>query len=216
MKKIIITLIGIITTIVLFLFVPISSIQTSILSNNAIAYDQPFPSIAHGFTLSQPFVAQYDYIDSLKIYIREMNCDTKQGYLLACILDDKQTTIYQNKLALSEITNFGWQTILSDLNLSSDKVYYLTLNTIDALDDGPTIAFYTDIHAASKEELNQTLTYATFPVENASLKLSFEYKVPISKFDSLCYYIFMVFIITFICSNLYECITKCQQTEPCT
>ncbi len=214
MKKLLI-LIGLLATIVFFYAVPTQSIKTSVLSENAIAYDQPFPSIAHGFTLSQQFIPQYDYIDSINIYIRELNCDSNQGYVSACILDENQAILYQNRIALNELNSYGWQIILSNLTLSADETYYLTLDAVDTIDDGPTIAFYTETNAASKEELEQVLTYATFPVENASLKLSFEYKVPLNKFEFLSYYIFFIFIITFICSNLYKCITKHQKNEPC-
>ncbi len=214
MKKIL-TLIGLLATIAFFYAVPTQSIKTSVLSENAVAYDQPFPSIAHGFTLSQQFIPQYDYIDSINIYIRELNCDINQGYVSACILDENQAILYRNRIALSELNSYGWQIILSNLTLSAGETYYLTLDAVDTIDNGPTIAFYTETNAASKEELEQVLTYATFPVENASLKLSFEYKVPLNKFDYLGYYLFALFLLTFICSRLYQHITQHTKNEPC-
>ncbi len=200
MKKLL-TLIGLLLSVAFFLLIPTTTIKADVRSQNEIAYDKSFPSIAHGFTVSQQFIPQYSHIENLNICIRELKCDTSQGYLLANILDSTQNTVYQNKLSLSEITGTGWQTVLSDIKLKENETYYLTLDAVDVIDDGPTISYYTENNAANKEEVEQTMTYAGSIVTNGVLKTAFEYVVPLSKADYLAYYFFFILVIAIVISR---------------
>lgn len=206
MKKILIG-IGIIS---FFLIIPIEFLgfSTCEISINKIAYDETFPSIAHGNTVSQQFVPQFNYIKRLEIYVREVNCDVSQGYLQFCILDAEKETVYEEKVALTELVSPGWYTVFSDLELVGGKTYYLNIDAVDALDDGPGLGFYTVSNAEAKEEEGQMLYYGGFPIENCTLEVAFEYLKPLYKFDYLAYYLFVLFIFAFLVT---KCIMKVEK-----
>lgn len=190
--------------IIFFLILPFQYINfnTSEMSTNKVAYDRSFHSIAHGNVVSQQFIPQYNYIKSLKICVREVQCDMSQGYLQSCILDSEENVIYEGALPLAELGATGWHTIFTDVELNAGQTYYLNMNIVDALDDGPKLSFYTAFNAASIEEKGQVLIYAGAPVENGVLKVSFEYLKPLYKFDYLAYYFFTIFIVIFLITNM--------------
>lgn len=200
MKKILIGM-GI---VFFFLIIPFHylNFNTNEMSTNKVAYDSSFQSIAHGNTVSQQFVPQYNHIKSLKIVIREIACDMSQGYLQACILDSGKNLVREEKIPLAEVVSTGWRSIFSEVNLIKGQTYYLNLNVVDTLDHGPGLAFYPTLIAASKEEEGQELTYAGVLVENGCLKVSFEYEKPLYKSDYLAYYLFVIFISSFFIVNI--------------
>lgn len=189
---------------IFFLIIPVDLINfnTHEMSINKVAYDETFPSIAHGNTVSQQFVPQYNQIKNLEIYVREVNCDVSQGYLRFCILDAEKEDVYEIKVPLTEMPSPGWYTIFSDIELIAGETYYLNVDAIDVLDDGPGLAFFTAINTESREEEGQELTYAGFVVENGNLKVSFEYLKPLHKFDYLAYYFFAIFIVSFLVAKM--------------
>lgn len=200
MKKIMIG-IGI---IIVFLIIPFRYIDlnTEEKSTNKVAYDKTLPSIAHGCTVSQQFVPQYNHIKSLKIAIREMACDMSQGYLQVCILDSGKDLMREEKILLSELASTGWHMILSDVDLIAGETYYLNIDAVDVLDNGPGLSFYPSLIATSKEEEGQELMHAGSVLENGCLKISFEYLKPLNKLDYLAYYLFAIFMVSFIITNL--------------
>lgn len=193
MKKIVIG-IGI---VLFFLIIPIEYLNftTREVSTNKVAYDKTFPSIAYGNTVSQQFVPQYDFIKRLEIYVREVKCDVSQGYLQFRILDAGKNSIYEVQVPLEKMASSGWYTVFSDIELIAGETYYLNVDAVETLDDGPGLGFFASIDTASKEEEGQKLTYAGSVMENRNLKVSFEYLKPLYKWDYLAYYLFMIFII---------------------
>lgn len=200
MKKM---LIGI---MIFFLIIPVDLINfnTHEMSINKVAYDETFPSIAHGNTVSQQFVPQYNQIKKLEIYVREVNCDVSQGYLRFCILDAEKEDVYEIKVPLTEMPSPGWYTIFSDIELIAGETYYLTIDAEEVLDGGPGLAFFTNVNTAATEEEGQELSYAGFKVENGNLKVSFEYMKPLYKLDYLAYYLFMILIVVFLIAKVKE------------
>lgn len=190
--------------VIFFLIIPVDNIKfnTYETSVNKVAYDETFPSIAHGNTVSQQFVPQYNCIKKLEICLREVKGDSSQGYLQFCILDSKKKYVYEEKIPLTEMASPGWYTIFSDIELLAGETYYLNIDVVDTLDDGPGLAFFTAPNAAAREEEGQVLTYAGFPVENGALKVSFEYLKPLLKFDYLTYYLFAIFIVIFLVAKV--------------
>ncbi|MDE7478776.1 MAG: hypothetical protein K2M91_12675, partial [Lachnospiraceae bacterium] len=86
MKKILIILISI-AAVAVFVCTAPSFIRTTVLSTNQVAYEQPVPSVAHGYVLSQQFIPQYDDMKRIEVYINALNCDKAQGFLHVQILD---------------------------------------------------------------------------------------------------------------------------------
>lgn len=195
--------IGILTSI-LFIFIAPSFIRTTISSENNVAYEQPIPSIAHGFILSQQFIPQYDRIEEIEVYINSLNCNKSQGYINTCISDANMNTIYKNSVPLTELPEYGLTSVADNVILQAGETYYFTLEAIDTLDDGPLISFYPTMTAASPEENNFQLTYANIPLENSVLRTVFHYSVQLPAINYLVYCIFIFFIIFFISENLIE------------
>ena len=103
--------------VIFFLIIPVDNIKfnTYETSVNKVAYDETFPSIAHGNTVSQQFVPQYNCIKKMEICLREVKGDSSQGYLQFCILDSKKKYVYEEKIPLTEMASPGWYTIFSDI-----------------------------------------------------------------------------------------------------
>lgn len=190
--------------VILFLIFPFHymNFNTNIMSTNKVAYDRTLSSIANECTVSQQFVPQYNYIKKLDICVREINCNLSQGYLQSRILDSEKNVIYQGELPLTELASVGWRTIFNDIELVAGKTYYLNIDTVDALDGGPGLSFYTAFNAASEEEKGQVLTHAGTPVGNGALKVSFEYLKPLYRFEYLAYYLFAIFIVSFLVTKM--------------
>ena len=200
MKKMI-AIIWIIMTVTFFCIVPMTTIRNTVISENQVSYDQTIPSIAHGYQLIQQFVPQFDDIEHIDIYVNALECDKNNGYILGEIRDSDQTLIYKKKIALSDLPDYGWISIVSDIGLQAGETYYLFLDAIDTIDDGPKISFYASEVAASEEEKEQMFTYAAFPLENSMLKARFQYGIELPKTDYIVYYLFLSFVIFMILSR---------------
>lgn len=202
MKKNII-IIWILATIAFFCIVPLDFIRNTTISDNQVSYEQPIPSISHGYQLSQAFTPQHDYIESIQIYVNTLECSKAQGSLTARILDSSHNAVYEETTNLSELPDYGCQEIIKNISLNAGDTYYLTLDAVDTIDDGPVILFYPTEIAASKEEENQQLTYAGFPIENSVLKITFQYGVPLCKADYIAYYLFISLLTAIIISKIH-------------
>lgn len=200
MKKILIGM----GVVIFFLVFPIHfiNINTYEISTNKVAYDTKLPSIAHGRTVSQQFVPQYDDIESISICIREMACDMSSGYLNACIGDSEENVVWKEKVPLSQLVSLGWNPIFSNIQLTAGNTYYLNVEAVDTIDDGPVLSFYTTLIAAAKEEEGQRLTYDGSPIDNSTMKIKFEYAKPLNRWDYLAYYLFAVFVTAFFITNI--------------
>lgn len=200
MKKNFVSLLIIIAgtlAIILFVCLAPTLIRTTISSENQVSYDQPIPSVAHGYVLSQQFTPQHEQIQSLEIYTNSLACDKTQGYLSARILDSNHEVLYENQIPLSQLPDYGLSTILKDMKLQTMKTYELALEAIDTTDDGPAISFYPTTLAASTEENNASLFYAGLPMENSVLRIVFHYSIPLSAVNIVIYCLFILFLTAF-------------------
>ena len=177
---------------ILFIYAAPSFIRTTISSENKVAYEQPIPSIAHGFILSQQFIPQYDRIGEIEVYINSLNCNRNQGYISTCISDANMNTIYNNRVPLTELPEYGLTSVADNVILHAGETYYFTIEAIDTLDDGPLISFYPTMTAASTEENSFQLTYANMPLENSVLRTVFHYSVGLPAINYFVYCIFSV------------------------
>ena len=200
MKKNFVSLLIIIAgtlAIILFVCLAPSLIRTTISSENQVSYDQPIPSVAHWYVLSQQFTPQHEQIQSLEIYTNSLACDKTQGYLSARILDSNHEVLYENQIPLSQLPDYGLSTILKDMKLQTLETYELALEAIGTTDDGPTISFYPTTLAASTEENNASLLYAGLPMENSVLRIVFHYSIPLSAVNIVIYCLFILFLTAF-------------------
>ena len=200
MKKILIGM-GI---VIFFLVFPIHyiKINTYETSTNKVAYDTKLPSVAYGRMVSQQFVPQYDDVESISICIREMACDMSNGYLNSCILDSEENVVWEEKIPLSQFVSLGWNPIVYNIQLTAGNTYYLNVEAVDTIDDGPVLSFYTTYIAAAKEEEGQRLTYDGAVMDNSTMKIKFEYAKPLNRWNYLPYYLFSVFVVFFLSINI--------------
>lgn len=189
--------------IAIFIFAAPSFVRTTVSSKNKVAYERPFPSVAYGYTLSQEFTPQYDKIESIEIYVNALNCDMTQGAVRVNILDSELLSVYENEILLSELPQYGWLEIVKNLQLQSGDTYYLTIEAVDTVDDGPTFSFYPTGIAAGTEESDCTLYYVGLPLEDSVLKISFRYSVPIVAVEYIVYCLFLLFIVCFLTEKIY-------------
>lgn len=195
--KIIPTVISILVIAVFLLTAP-SFVKTTVLSKNRVAYEKPMTSVAHGYLLSQQFVPQYDDVEMIEIYVNALNCDVTQGAVRVNVLDAELTSVYENDILLSELPGYGRTEAVKDLRLQSGRTYYLTIEAVDTIDDGPSFSYYPTGIAAGTEQSGCTLSYAGLPLENSVLRVSFCYSVPAASADYIVYCLFLIFVVCFL------------------
>lgn len=203
MKKILTVFICIVASVIFVCTAP-SFIRITISSENQIAYEQPIPSVAHGYVLSQQFIPQYDDVERIEIYINMLNCDRTKGFIHVQIMDADTASepVYDNSIPLSELPMFGMTAIAENVKLHSGNGYHLMIEAVDTIDDGPVISFYPAAIAASEEENGFQLSYNHLPLEDSVLRASFYYSVPLSPINYIVYCLFIVFIIFFVSSRM--------------
>lgn len=190
-----------IMTLVFFCIIQMVIIRKPIISGNQVSYEKMILSVAYGYQVSQSFVPQYDYVEQIEIFVNALECDKSQGSLVASIFDSEKTQIYKNEVSLDEMPDYGGVTIAMDASLQSGEVYYLTLEAVGTMDNGPAIAFYPTSIAASEEEKEQILTYVDVPVGQSVLKVRFQYGAELPKTDYVVYYLFLSFVTFMILSK---------------
>ncbi|MDE6363753.1 MAG: hypothetical protein K2L86_05735 [Lachnospiraceae bacterium] len=187
-----------VAAVIIFLCMAPHLIRTSIVSENKVSYEQPVPSVAHGLILSQQFVPQYEQIESIDVYINALSCSREEGSLCVKITGGSAEVLYDNKLPLAMLPEYGMTSIVKDVTLAAGDTYNLTIEAVDTLDDGPAISFFPNEIAANEEECRGGLTYAGQLLENAVLRAAFRYSVPLSPINYLPYCLFIAFVI-FLC-----------------
>jgi hypothetical protein len=156
--------------------------------------------MAYGYQISQELCPSNDHIDSILLWISSLKCDTSQGYLKINLLDSDMNIVYENSIFLYELPSYGWFEAVRDIDVTANATYYLTLETIDAIDDGPVISYYRSDNAQSQEEEDGQLTYAYLPLDDCALKIRIIYNVNLSLPEYFAYYVFILFIAAFISS----------------
>ncbi len=186
--------------ILIFLYLAPQRIRTSIVSENKVSYEQPVPSVAHGFILSQQFVPRYEQLERIEVYINALSCSREEGYLDIRITDSSAEVLYENQLPLAALPEYGMTPVVKEVRLETGNTYKLSIEAVDTLDDGPAISFFPNEIAANEEESGGGLTYAGQRLENAVLRASFCYSVPLPPVNYLAYCLFIVFLI-FLCAE---------------
>jgi hypothetical protein len=194
----------IIFTICFVLIIPLRFIKRTETSANKPGHEMSIPTVAYGYLISQQIVPNYDYIDSIVLCINSLNCDTSQGSLSIHLLDFDMNAVYENNIPLSELPTYGWFDAIKNVTVSSGDTYYLTVETIDCIDDGPAISYFRSNTAAAAEEENHQLTYAYLPLDDCVLKLRIIYDEPLSRPEYIVYYIFILFIASFLYTNIVK------------
>lgn len=202
MKKIRMIGVIVIVSIVFLIFGLKLHMSNEVISENQISYEQTIPSIAHGYRMKQCFVPQYEKIEEICIYVDALSCAREQGYLSILLLDESQDVYYEKEIPFSDLPDYGWVEVVSDIDVEKQECYSLVLESMEAVDDGPKISFYASEIAASVEEINQPFSYADIEMEDCDLRMRFVYQVEIRKDEYLILYLFVVFLACVITSKI--------------
>lgn len=189
-----------VAAVMIFWYMAPHFIRTSIVSENKVSYEQPVPSVAHGWILSQQFVPRYERIESIDVYLNALSCGREEGYLHIKIADSSVEVLYDNKLPLARLPEYGMTSIVQDVRLAAGNTYNLSIEAVGTLDDGPAVSFFPNEIAANEEESGGSLSYAGQRLENAVLRASFHYSVPLSWINYLAYCLFIAFVV-FLCTE---------------
>lgn len=165
-------------------------VTKTVLSNNGVSYEQKVDSVAFGYQLRQEFIPQNPGMKVISIYVDTSECAVDSGYLEATVMDEKENCIFTKQISMSELPSYGWYAIELDQVLLEKEKYNLVLESKDCVDFGPKISFYIAQFAAAKEQEDMALTYADMPVDNAALRMRFQYEVPIAWYVYLVYIVF--------------------------
>ena len=204
MKKIIMFGSLVVATILFWVYIPNVKMANEVISENQVSYDQPIPSIAHGYRIRQDFTPVNKRIDTISIYIDALSCSKEQGYLDIKLLDKTQQICYENQIPFTELPDYGWVDVVLDVEVTEQATYALVLESMEAIDDGPKISFYASDIAACTEEINQPFLYADIPMEECVLRMRFTYQVELVNEEYIILYLFVMFLVSMLISSSFR------------
>lgn len=165
-------------------------ITRAVLSRTGPAYEQKVDSVAFGFSLKQPFVPQYERIDTIKVHVDTSGCAKETGELQISILDENDKQAALAAIPISALPQYGWADARVNAKLACGQRYTLVLESVGCVDNGPKITFLDSRLAASAEQNGFNLEYAGMDVAYSALKAQFVYEVPIKMYEYSAYYAF--------------------------
>lgn len=173
-------------------------VTRKVLSRSGTAYEQKVDSVAFGFQLKQPFVPQYEWLDTIKVHVDTSGCASKTGELYAGILDENGKQAAFAAIPMSDLPQYGWAAVRVNAKLVRGQLYTLVLESVGCVDNGPKITFLDSRLAASAEQKGFNLSYAGMDVAYSALKMQFEYKVPIKMYEYSAYYAFGILMMLMV------------------
>lgn len=152
-------------------------------------------------TITQAFVPMYDTVSSLRIGVEAFSLEDNQGVLLITINDENNTIIDTTAIAISELPNYGWQEIASDLKLEAGKNYSLSLRVMDMTGDGLKIA----LQNTQNSEISEVkILRQDGKSLDAALQMQFRYDVPLPAGAYLPYEVLTVLIAVFLLIKIFK------------
>lgn len=132
-------------------------------------------------TILQSFVAQYDHLADVRVYLMEGGSGE---YFYVRLLNEQQVMIAQEKVQITEemLESPGYVKVLMDVDTEVGKPYYLILQ-------GEGSQIYTACESISQEEAPYMggLYYGDNGVEGKALIASYDYSMPLRKGKVLLY-----------------------------
>lgn len=146
----------------------------------------------------QDFIAQYDRIDSVKVYVDEL---TKGRYMQVAFWDvDNWTVMYQDTIDLGQETVPGYVTIPLGLDLTAGGNYRMIFTVQNATYELATEDIPADANAAIG-----TFYYQDTTVEGSHLLAQYNYAVPLTKTLSLGIMALIVLVTGALLALLHLC-----------
>lgn len=124
-------------------------------------------------TLLQTIVAQYDHMDTIRVYLSE-NCEGETFFLR--ILDEQWQQICEERTTIDYESLPGYQEVLIDVDMEVGKMYYVILQ-------GKKSRIYA-AYGQAPEEMQPylgTMYYNDSSLEGVSLCAEYDYGIPLRK-----------------------------------
>lgn len=131
-------------------------------------------------TLMQCFVAQYDHLDTIRLYLGE-DCQGESFYLR--ILDPRWQMVCEEKTDIHRESLPGYQEILIDIDTEVGETYYCIVQGMEGSE------LFVSMGPLSQEEAPYAgaLYYADSELEGFKLTADYNYIVPLRKGEVLLY-----------------------------
>lgn len=124
-------------------------------------------------TVLQGIVAQYDHMDSIRVYLGE---DSVGETFYLRILDEQWQMVCEEKAVINPESLPGYQDVTIDIDMEVGKLYYVILQG----EDSEIFAAYETLSLSDYPYLGQ-FYYADSGIEGAALVADYNYSVPLRK-----------------------------------
>lgn len=124
-------------------------------------------------TVLQGIVAQYDHMDSIRVYLGE---DSVGEVFYLRILDEQWQMVCEEKAVINPESLPGYQDVTIDIDMEVGKLYYVILQG----EDSEIFAAYETLSLSDYPYLGQ-FYYADSGIEGAALVADYNYSVPLRK-----------------------------------
>lgn len=130
-------------------------------------------------TLLQSIVAQYDHMDTIRLYLSDQ-CEGETFFLR--ILDEQWQQVCEERAVIDYDVLPGYQEIIIDIDMEVGKMYYVILQ-------GKRSVIYTGYGQVSEEDMPYmgTMYYDDSSMEGVSLSADYVYGLPLRKEAVLIY-----------------------------
>lgn len=163
-----------------------------VISEPGVSYEQTITDTAHGYCVEQEIIPTNDRVDEIQVGA-SLACEDS-GYLDIHLREQDGQTIFERQIPFQELPADGWKTIIEDVSVEAGRKYILALESKETQGNGATLSFLSAETGTSVETEGNTMYYAHFPINDATLKMKIIYKVPIKWYEMSIYCIFILLV----------------------
>lgn len=124
-------------------------------------------------TILQSFAAQYDHMDTVRLYLRE---GTEGESFFVRLFDESQTMIAEEEVPLSGVEIPGYVKVLIDVDMEVGKMYHLSVQG-----DESTVFLACELIPMTEMPFAGLMYYADSSIEGMNLAADYNYGVPLRK-----------------------------------
>ncbi|MCM1125417.1 MAG: hypothetical protein NC429_03010 [Lachnospiraceae bacterium] len=124
-------------------------------------------------TILQSFAAQYDHMDTVRLYLRE---GTEGESFFVRLFDEGQVMIAEEEVSLSDVEIPGYVTVLIDVDMEVGKMYHLSIQG-----DKSTVFLACELIPMTEMPYAGLMYYADSSIEGMNLAADYNYGVPLRK-----------------------------------
>ena len=124
-------------------------------------------------TVLQSFVAQYDHMDTVRLYLRE---GTSGENFFVRLFDEGQVMIAEEEIPIAGIELPGYVKVLIDVDMEVGKMYHLSIQG-----DQSTVFLACEVVPMTEMPFAGMMYYADSSMEGMNLAADYHYSVPLRK-----------------------------------